>query len=176
MRSKVKLMLTLFFDSYGGALRICFTRPNHYQRILSVSFRSHSWCCAGKWPAKTWKHPPIIRDWFRLSWPNITFLRFVRLSILPSRLPLVFGSSSSWKCCWKGLSLNHNKTSFVTQWLNSTVFPKKPSRNASNVAGLVEEVWAVPRGRLHWRMFAVSDLLVSNNCIFPSQESKILLE
>lgn len=36
--------------------------------------------------------------WFRLSWPNKTFPRFIRPPVFPKWLLLVLGYSPSWKC------------------------------------------------------------------------------
>lgn len=74
-----------------GASWIHTKRPNYYQKVLLGGHLSPLRCCAtqttgpaGKWDLGSFiltTHPPIQCIW--LSWPNTTFLCFVRLSTHP---------------------------------------------------------------------------------------------
>ena len=76
-------------------------------------------------------HQLIPRNWFKVSWPNTTFLWFDRLPTFPSWLLAIFGCSNTWKGSWKGLDLTHERT-YGTRWPSFTQFTKRHSRNASN--------------------------------------------
>jgi len=96
-------------------------------------------------------HQLIPRNWFRLSWPNTTFLWFDRLPTLLTWLPVTFGCSPTWKRSWKAPDLSHEMTLYVTRRPSCTPFAKRHSRNALNNGGTaVGDACSVTR-RLLWR-------------------------
>jgi hypothetical protein len=77
-------------------------------------------------------HQLIPCNWFKLSWPNTTFLWFERLYTLPTWLLEIFGCSPTWKCSWKDSNwvMRH-----YTMTPNCTPFTKRNSRNALKNGG-----------------------------------------
>lgn len=89
------LVNSFIWVMYSGAQWVCTTRSN-ITRVLPGDHLSLSWCCLMQWqnlwPMKLGSctmtmHPHI---WLRLSWPNPTFLCFVRLSILLTWVLMIF--------------------------------------------------------------------------------------
>jgi hypothetical protein len=72
-------------------------------------------------------HQLIPRNWFKLSWPNTTFLWFDRLPALPTWVLAIFGCSPTWKRSLKGLDLSHEKTLYGTRRPCCTPFAKRHS-------------------------------------------------
>jgi len=118
-------------------------------------------------------HKLIPRNWFKLSWPNTTFLWFNRLPTLPTWLLAIVGRSPTWKCSWKGPDLSHEMALYGTWQTSCTPFAKRHSRNASNNDGTTgRSVFGHKESTL--KGIRVADLQACK-CIFPGQRSDTFL-
>lgn len=124
----------------------CIMSTRHWVKILprNTTWRSSALycCCAtkitgflGKQTICSFKmimHPSILCIWFRLSWPNTTFLWFAMLHIPLIWLLVTFSCSQSWRKRCKNPGLNHEGALWRTRRSNYTPPPVKSSSNASN--------------------------------------------
>jgi hypothetical protein len=113
-------------------------------------------------------HQLIPRNWFKLSWPNTTFLWLDRLLTLSTWLLAIFGCSPTLKHSWKGLNLSH-ETLYGTRWPSCTPFAKRYSRNASNNGGTAGRS-VFSHKETTSKGIRVADLQVCK-CIFSGQRS-----
>jgi hypothetical protein len=140
----------------------CITSMHHKAKTLTnnttwksfvMLYRSRDWTC-GQWEHGSCimtMHHLIPRNWFKLSWPNTTFVWFDRLPTLPTWLLVIFGCSPTWKRSWKGLIL-------VTRWHymkhnDQAVFHSQRGITdmLRKMAELVGEVCLVTRRLFWWR-------------------------
>lgn len=114
VHSKIKVMLTIFFDScHVVHHEYTTTRPNHQKRVLPRGPSSPSWCYALQMTRSMGSenlitimimYLPILFIWFRLLLPNITFLWFIRLPTYLTRLQATFTTLfASLKIMLKGI-------------------------------------------------------------------------
>jgi len=108
-------------------------------------------------------------NWFKLSWPNTTFLWFDRLPTLPTWLLAIIGCSPTWKRSWKGLNLSHKTTLYRTWRPSRTPFAKRHFRNASN-NGRTAGRSVFSHKETPSKAIRVADLQ-ARKCIFPGQRS-----
>jgi len=111
----------------------------------------------------------IPRNWFKLSWPNTTFLWFDRLPTLPTWLLAFYGCSPSWKRSWKRRDLSYETTLFGTRLPNCTPFAKRHSRNALSNGGTAGRIVFSHKETIS-KGISVADLKACK-CIFAGQMS-----
>jgi len=114
-------------------------------------------------------HQLIPRNWFKLSWPNTTFLWFDRLPTLPTWFLAIFGRSPTWKRSWKELDLSHETTLDATRRPSCTPFAKRHFRNAWNYGGTAGRSMFSHK-KTTSKGIRVADLQACK-CIFPGQRS-----
>jgi hypothetical protein len=114
-------------------------------------------------------HQLIPRNWFKLSWPNTTFLCFDKLPTLPTWVLAIFGCSPTWKRIWRGLDLSHKTTLNGTRQPSCTQFAKRHSRNDANNGGTTGRSVFSHKETISKRI-RVADLQACK-CIFPGQRS-----
>lgn len=119
MRSKVKVMLTVFFftatelcitNTYQKAKLLTNIITNKFSVIFLMQFSARDWICGSHASGNciTTTPPPILHVWPRISCPSTEFPTFVRLLATS-------GWSPSLRCLWKGLDLRAERTSCRTQ-------------------------------------------------------------
>jgi hypothetical protein len=167
-------MLTVFFESrvvvhYEYAQQGQNVNKGYYLEVMLCGARDRTCGRRERCSCIMTTHQLIPHNWFKLSWPNTTFLRLDKLPTLPTWLLAIFYCSPTLKRSWKRLALSHETAWYGTRRPGCTPFAKRHSRIASKDGG------TAGRSVFSYKDTTSTGIRIADlqacKCIFPEQRS-----